>query len=90
MKCYLLINEANYVSSCPETGSPLSGTPTPGPTKPGGLVDVLTADQGPFDTSALGMCGITMKSGLYWVGFICAADIIVEVHMAAVQATAPS
>ena len=79
-------NGANGVGSCPGTGSPPSGTPGPGPAKPGGLANVPTADRGAFGASALGICAIAMKSGAYWVGFVCAAAVIVGVRMASVPA----
>ena len=82
-------NGANGVGSCPGTESPPSGTPSPGPAKPGGLANVPTADRGAFGASALGICGIAMKSGAYWVGFVCAAAVIVGVRMAAIPANAP-
>lgn len=87
-------NGANGVGSCPGTGSPPSGTPGPGPgpgpgpAKPGGLANVPTIDRGAYGASALGICGIAMKSGAYWVGFVCAAAVIVGVRMAAVPANA--
>jgi hypothetical protein len=81
-------NGANGVGSCPGTGSPPSGTPGPGPgpAKPGGLANVPTADRGAFGASALGICAIAMKSGAYWVGFVCAAAVIIGVRMASVPA----
>ncbi len=77
------------LGSCLGTGSPLSGTPGPGPAKPGGLANVPTADRGVFGVSALSICGIAMKSGAYWIGFVCAAAVIVGVHMVAVPVNAP-
>ena len=82
-------NGANGVGSCPGTGSTLSGTPGPGPAQPGGLANVPTADRGAFGASSLGICAIAMKSGAYWVGFVCAAAVIVGVRMAAVPANVP-
>ena len=84
-------NGANNVGSCPGTGSPPSVTPSPSPNpaKPGSLANIPTADRGAFGASALGICGIAMKSGAYWVGFVCAAAVIVGVRMAAVPANAP-
>lgn len=69
-------NGANGGESCPETS----------PAKPGSLANVPTADRGAFGASALGICTIAMKSGAYWVGFICAAAVIVGVRMASVPA----
>ncbi len=46
-------------------------TPAPGPGKPGSLAQVPTAE-----------CGIAMKSGAYWVGFVYAAAVIVGVRIA--------
>ena len=82
-------NGANGEGSCPGTGSPPSVTPAPGPEKPGSLANVPTADRGAFGASALGICGIAMKSGAYWVGFLCAAAVIVGVRMGSVPANAP-
>ena len=73
-------NGNNDVGSCPETGSPPS--PGPVPTKPGSLSNVPTADRGTFGANALGICAIAMKSGAYWVGFVCATAVIVGVRMA--------
>lgn len=78
---------ANGGGSCP---APPSETPGPGPAKPGGLANVPTVDRGAFGASALGICGIAMKSGAYWVGFVCAAAVIVGVRMAAIPANAPN
>lgn len=64
-------------------------TPAPGPGKPGNLAQVPTADRGALGASALGICGSAMKSGAYWVGFVCAAAVIVGVRMSAVPANAP-
>ena len=72
--------------SCPEAGPTPSGTPTPRPETSGSLARVPTADRGAFGASALGICGIAMKSGAYWIGFVCAAAIIVGVRMAAIPA----
>ena len=79
------------MGSCPEAGSPPSETPVPSPghTNPGGLANVPTTDRGAYGASALGICGIAMKSGAYWVGFVCAAAVIVGVRMAAIPANAP-
>lgn len=77
-------NGSNGEGSCSGTGSPPSGTP--GPAKPGSLANVPTADRGAFGASALGICAIAMKSGAYWVGFVCAAAVIVGVRMASVPA----
>ena len=79
-------NGANGGGSCPP---PQSGTPGPSPANPGSLANVPTADRGAFGASALGICGVAMKSGAYWVGFVCAAAIIVAVRMANVPADAP-
>jgi hypothetical protein len=68
--------------SCSGTGSPASEAPK----KPGGLANVPTADRGAYGASALGICGIAMKSGAYWIGFVCAAAVIIGVRMAAVPA----
>ena len=46
-------NGVNGVGSCPGTGAPPSGTPGPGPAKPGSLANVPTADRGAFGASAL-------------------------------------
>ena len=77
---------ANGAGSCPGTGSGPSGAPapTPGPATPGSLANVPTADRGVYTASALGICG----SGAFYVGFICAAAVLVAVHMAGVRANA--
>ena len=80
-------NGANDRGSCPGTGS--TPSKTPGPATPGSLGNVPTADRGVFGASALGICGIAMKSGAYWVGFICAAAVLVGVRMAGVPANEP-
>ena len=67
--------------SCPKPGPPPSGTTTPRPETAGSLARVPTADRGAFGASALGICGIAMKSGAYWIGFRCAAAVIVGVRM---------
>ena len=74
------------VGSCPETGSTSSGTPAPEAVNIGRLASVPTADRGAFGASALGICAVTIKSGAYWIGFICAAPVIVGVRMAAIPA----
>nr|UKC63232.1 hypothetical protein [Haslea ostrearia] len=79
-------NGAGGGGSCPETGPTQSGTPAPGPGNTGSLAKVPTADRGAFGASALGICGIAMKSGAYWIGFVCAAAVIVGVRMAAIPA----
>ena len=81
---------ANGAGSCPGTGSGPSGAPapTPGPATPGSLANVSTADRGMYTASALGIFGIAMKSGAFYVGFICAAAVLVAVHMAGVPANA--
>lgn len=80
----------NGAGSCPGAGSGPSGAPapTPGPTTPGGLANVPTADRGVYTASALGICGIAMKSGAFYIGFICAAAVLVGVRMAGVPANA--
>ena len=52
------------------------------------LIVYRNSDRGAYGTSALGICGIAMKSGAYWVGFVCAAAVIVGVRMAAISANA--
>ena len=76
----------NGASSCPGAGSGPSGAPapTPGPAPPGSLANVPTADRGVYAASALGICGIAMKSGAFYIGFICAAAVLVGVRMAGV------
>ena len=70
--------------SCPEP--PPSVTPTTRPETAGSLARVPTADRGAFTASSLGICAVAMKSGAFWIGFVCAAAIIVGVRMAAVPA----
>lgn len=87
---------ANGIGSCPEVSSAPSGTPGPGPelgpgpvpipAKSGSLSSVPTMDRGTYGAGALSICGIAMKSGAYWVGFVCAAAVIVGVRMASVPA----
>ena len=49
--------------------------PAPGPVpeaakpKPGSLTVIPSADRGAYGASALGICGIAMKTGAYWVGY---------------------
>ena len=45
---------------------------------------VLPAGDG--GASALGICGIAMKTGAYWVGFVCAAAVIIGARMASFPA----
>lgn len=54
--------------------------PETGPTQSG------TPAPGPGN--ALGICGIAMKSGAYWIGFVCAAAVIVGVHIVGVRMAA--
>ena len=68
--------------SCPAP-KPAPGAAKP---KPGSLALVPTADRGAYGASALGICGIAMKTGAYWVGFVCAAAIIIGARMAAFPA----
>ena len=58
--------------------------PVPSPAKPGGLANVSTADRGVSAASALGICGIAMKTGAFYVGFVCAGAIIVGVYIAGI------
>ena len=60
--------------------------PGPNPAKAGSLANVPTPDRGAFGAGALGICAIVMKSGAYWVGFVCAAAVIIGARMAAVLA----
>jgi hypothetical protein len=66
--------------------------PAPGPApeaakpKPGSLGVIPSADRGTYGASALGICGIAMKTGAYWVGFVCAAAVIIGVRMASFPA----
>lgn len=76
----------NGAGSCPGAGSGPSGAP--GPATPGSLANVPTADRGVYTASALGICGIAMKSGAFYIGFICAAAVLVGVRMAGVRANA--
>lgn len=72
-------NGATGGGNCP------AQTPVPAPKKSGSLATVPTAERGAFGASALEICGIAMKSGAYWVGFVCAAAILVGVRMAVWQ-----
>ena len=76
--------------NCPGAGSGPSGAPapTPGVAAPGSLANVPTADRGVYTANALGICGIAMKSGAFYIGFICAAAVLVGVRMASVPANA--
>lgn len=80
----------NGAGSCPGAGSGPSSVPapTPGPPTLGSLANVPTADRGVYAASALGICGIAMKTGAFYVGFICAAAVLVGVRMAGVSANA--
>ena len=62
-----------------------SSCPAPGAAKPkpGSLASVPTVDRGAYGASALGICGIAMKTGAYWIGFVCAAAVIVGARMGA-------
>jgi hypothetical protein len=50
--------------------------------KPGSLAVIPSADQGAYGVSALGICRIAMKTGAYWVEFVCAVALIIEARMA--------
>ena len=69
-------------ANCPEPGP----TPRPETAGTGSLARVPTAERGAFTASALGICGIAIKSGAYWIGFVCAAAVIVGVRMASIPA----
>lgn len=71
-------------SPSPKTGSIPSGTPAPEPGNSGSLARVPSSERGAYTASALGICTVAMKSGAYWIGFICAAAVIVGVRMAGV------
>ena len=76
----------NGAGSCPGAGSGPSGVPapTPGPPTPGSsrsLANVPTSDRGVYAASALGIYSIAMKSGAYYIGFVCAAAVLVGVHI---------
>jgi hypothetical protein len=52
------------------------------PAGPGSLANVPTTDRGAFGPSTLGIWAIAMRSDAsYWVGFICAAAVLVGVHV---------
>ena len=80
-------NGANGVGNCPETGPTPSKTPGPGakPGKRGSLANVPSGEQGTYTASALGICAVAMRSGAYWVGFICAAAVIIGVRMSSIS-----
>ena len=60
--------------------------PEPAKPKPGSLAVIPNADRGAYGASALGICGIAMKTGAYWVGFVCAAAVIIGARMASFPA----
>ena len=80
----------NGAGQLPAPGSGPSGAPasTPGPARSGSLANVPTAERGVYGASALSICGIAMKSGAYYIGFICAAAVLVGVRMVGVPANA--
>ena len=80
----LVVIVVNGAGSCPAPGSGPSGAPdpTPGPARPGSLANVPTADRGVYAAGALSICGIAMKSCAWYIGFICAGAVLVEVRMA--------
>ena len=61
--------------------------PAPGPApeaakpKLGSLAVIPSADRGAYGANGLGICGIAMKTGSYWVGFVCAAAVIIGARM---------
>lgn len=65
--------------------------PAPGPVpeaakpKPGSLVVIPSTDRCAYGVSALGIYGIAMKTGAYWIGFVCAAALIIVARMASFQ-----
>lgn len=71
--------------SCPAPG-PGAG-PGAGPGRgPGSLATVPTTERGAYVASALGICGIAMKTGAFWIGFVCAGAVIVGARMASIPA----
>jgi hypothetical protein len=71
------------VGSCPGARSDPFATPTP---VPGSLANLSNADRGIYTASTLGICGISIKSGAFYIGFICAAAVIVVMRMVSVPA----
>ena len=55
--------------------------------KSGSLAGIPSADWVAYGASALGICGSAMKTGAYWVGFVCAAAVIIGAHMASFPAS---
>lgn len=78
----------NGAGSCPAPGSDPAGAPapTPGTATPGSLANVPTAERGAYAASTLGICGIAIKSGAFYIGFVCAAAVLIGVRMAGVPA----
>lgn len=66
--------------------------PTPGPApkdakpKLGSLTVIPSADPGAYGASALCICDIAMKTGAYWVGFVCSYAFIIGVCTASFSA----
>ena len=78
----------NGAGQLPAPGSGPSGAPapTPGLATSGSLGNVPTADRGAYGASTLVTCGIAVTTGAYWIGFLCAAAVIVGVRMVSAQA----
>ena len=73
--------------SCPPGPSdPASGSTAPTPA-PGSLANVPKGGRGAFGASVLGICGVAMSTGAYWIGFLCAGAVIIGVRMANMPAS---
>ena len=68
-------------------GSNTASAPAPEPGRgPGSLATVPSVDRGTYGASSLGICAIAMKTGSFWVGFVCAAAVIIGMRMAGIPA----
>jgi len=80
------------VTSPGSSGSPTytSNCPAPDPvTVERGLANVTRVDRGIYTASALGISGIAMKTGAFYIGFVCAAAVLIGIHMAGIPAKNP-
>ena len=64
-------------------------TSSPGSPNRGSLANVPNSDRGTYNAATLGICGIAMKSGSYWIGFVCGIAMIIGVRMAVTPPNVP-
>ena len=77
-----LNNNNNGANSCPETGSGAASPNPPSPTKSNAVANMPSGDRGAYVGSALGICAAAMKSGAWYIGFLCAGAVIIGMRIA--------